>query len=58
MASLMGHNKGGGEPVLVVQSAAANRVTHASDGGVPCEWTEREEMENGVERRERERSGR
>lgn len=37
MASLMGHHERGGEAVLVVQGAAADRVAHPSDRSIAWE---------------------
>lgn len=44
MAGLMGHHKGRGEAVFVVEGTASQGVAHASDRRVPCQgWGERAE---------------
>lgn len=41
MSSLMSHDKGRGEAVLMVEGAAANRVAHPGDRGIT--WGHRRE---------------
>lgn len=42
VSSLVGHYEGGGEPVLMVEGAAANWMAHPGDGSIAWYETEQE----------------